>query len=112
MLHIMPKITPDESVERIREALRTGKTTIRGMSFEEREVAENVGIIDKRDISFAFWDGSFPPPAAIRCGGTNQETLGPNLERWSACTRLEGHKGKCIFEYGDDPSGAQQREEK
>ena len=87
----------DAAARRIRADLSSGRTTIRLMSFEDRLLAQQHGIITGRDVSFAFWDGSFPPPAAIRCHTSKREQLGPNTERVAGCMLLAGHDGECDF---------------
>lgn len=87
----------DAAVKRIRDDLYSGRTTIRSMSFEDRILAAEHGVITSRDIAFAFWDGSFPPPAEIRCHTSKREQLGPNTERVAGCMRLAGHDGECDF---------------
>lgn len=87
----------DATTKRIRDDLCSGRTTIRSMSLEDRMVAQEHRIISARDVSFAFWDGSFPPPAAIRCHEFKREQLGPNAERVACCMLLDGHDGACEF---------------
>lgn len=87
----------DPEAKRIRDDLYSGRTTIRSMSFEERKLAEEHGVITGRDISFAFWDGSYPPPAEIRCHVHKHERIGPNAEHVAACMLLDGHAGDCDF---------------
>ncbi len=87
----------DATVKRIRDDLYSGRTTIRSMSLDDRMLAQEHRVITGRDISFAFWDGSFPPPAAIRCHTSKREQLGPNTERVAGCMRLAGHDGECDF---------------
>jgi hypothetical protein len=85
------------AARRIREDLYSGRVTIRSMSFEDRVLAEEHGVITGRDVSFAFWDGSYPPPAEIRCHEHKRERLGPNTESVSGCMLLEGHAKECEF---------------
>lgn len=87
----------DATVKRIRDDLYSGRTTIRSMSFEDRMLAQEHGVITGRDISFAFWDGSFPPPAEIRCHRKKRELLDPNTESVAGCMLLAGHRGNCDF---------------
>lgn len=96
----------EHTIRRIRQDLFSGRTMIRAMPFEDRILAQEHGIISDRDVSFAFWDGSFPPPAAIRCHGLKREQLGPNTERVSGCMLLDGHGGECRFgKGGGDANG-------
>jgi len=90
-------IQPLEAVRRIRADLYSGRTTIRSMSFEDRMLAQQHGVITGHDVSFAFWDGSSPPPAAIRCHVSKRERLGPNTESVAGCMLLAGHDGECDF---------------
>jgi hypothetical protein len=83
--------------QRIRDDLYIGRTTIQSMQFEDRVLAEEHDIITGRDITFAFWDGSYPPPAEIRCHERKHEQLGPNTNRVSCCMLLAGHASKCDF---------------
>lgn len=86
-----------KAAKRIRKDLYSGRTTIRSMPFEDRMIAEKSGITTERDISFAFWDGSYPPPAEIRCHVHKREQLEPSTERVSCCMLLGGHEGECDF---------------